>query len=108
MLKTPLKVIHWVGYSIVLDAENLQVATMNGDGHEEQAQEMVQRCNAHHKLLEACKEAHDLLDDRTDTYPEPCEDVAMLSTMLTLEQAIALVEGESSGTAQPACEGGKA
>ena len=39
-------------------------------------------------LLAACEEAYEFLDDRTDTYPEPCEDVPTLSVMITLKFAI--------------------
>jgi len=55
--------------------------------------EVQKRCNAHHRLLTACIEAYELLEDRTNTYPEPCEDVVMLSTMLTLKAAIEKARG---------------
>ena len=45
-------------------------------------------------LLAACEEAYEFLDDRTDTYPEPCEDVPALSVMITLKFAIDKAKGD--------------
>ena len=62
----------------------------------------LERCLLHDSapaLLAACKEAYEFLDDRTDTYPEPCEDVPALSVMITLKFAIdkAQAKGETEG-----------
>jgi hypothetical protein len=60
---------------------------------ERQADELAQAVNSFDALLAACKEAYELMDDRTNTFPEPCDDVTMLSTMITLKTAIEKAEG---------------
>ena len=47
-------------------------------------------------LLAACKEAYDLAEDRTNTYPKPCNDVTMISLMITLKAAIDKAESKES------------
>ena len=98
MLKIPLKVTkqsdshgYWNvsgEYRVVESDGNILALSLA----EQTAQDIVQRCNSYEALLAACKEAYELLEDRTNTYPEPCEDVTMLSVMITLKAAIARTE----------------
>jgi len=43
------------------------------------------------KLIEVCKDAYSLAEDRTDTFPEPCEDTMMLSLMIEARAALEAV-----------------
>jgi len=100
MLKTPLKAIHWIGYSLVLDAENLQIATMRERGHEQRAQEMVRRCNAYDELLAACKVAQKRMIELLETpgisgIASPMQHAELASTNAGLVVAITKAEETS-------------
>jgi len=64
------------------------------DSANDVAEEIVRVLNVHADLLAACEEAYEFLDDRTDTYPEPCEDVPALSVMIGLKFAIDKAKGD--------------
>jgi len=107
MLKTPLKALDWVFYSVILDADNHQVVSTVSteqviEHHAEIAAEIVQRCNAHDKLLEVLDAAHEYLTDHAANMDVNGNSInAELALLLVqLEQALALAEGESSDTSQ--------
>ena len=82
-IKTPVRYCpeDWM----IFDADDQWIASLDAG---EVGPEIVRRINAAPGLLAACEEAYEFLDDRTDTYPEPCEDVPALSVMITLKFAI--------------------
>ena len=105
MLKTPVREIACrcgCGQMHIVDADNEFVAVAREDVYT--GTEIVRRCNAHSKLLEACK-----------TWLEAVQNSLSLRLALTglpegagpvlvemLQEAIALAEGEGSDTAQSA------
>ena len=109
MLKVPLRVVPWVFYSTVLDAEGERVASTQGTSymdHEQVAQEMVQAVNLRDEqtnVLRAWLEAvQNSMSLRLALAGLPEGAGPVLVEMLQDVLALAKAEGESeAGNEQP-------